>query len=294
MATLAKEEPMERPNLRDSLSPFEAARVMRGQFAVGMAHTLRLDKEGVLTSEGANDCGQRDLALYENAVYVAAGPYRSAAILTDGRIVMSGRNSEGQSDARTLNQALEREADSADRGQRWTQISCGHSHTVALRSDGRVFAVGADPDGRCDTTPWQEVAEVRCGIRHTVGRRVDGTCLATGDNRYGQCDLADWRDTVMIAAGEFHTVALCGDGRVVATGDNRKGQCELGDLTDVAGVACLPEATLCILNDGRVIIRGGSGELNAALATLRNVVALETCEHRVLAMTALGEMIAIP
>lgn len=291
-ATLPKEE--SRPNLRETLSPVEAAVAMRGKFAIGMAHTLVLREDGTVSADGANDCGQQDLAAYESAVYVAAGPYRSAAILSDGRIVMSGRNSDGQSDARALNREVDGETGTVGERGSWVQISCGHSHTVALRSDGRVFSVGANPDGRCDTTSWQDVAEVCCGIRHTAARRADGTCLATGDNRYGQCNLEAWRDTVMVAAGEFHTAALCADGRVVAVGDNRKGQCNVEDLTDVVSIACLPESTLCVLADGRVIMRGGSGELNAAVESLRDVVALETCEHRVAVVTATQEMVLIP
>ena len=287
-------EEAEQPRPQPYLSPEEAARAARGRFAVGMAHTITVGDQGDVITEGANDCGQRDLIAYESAVYVAAGPYRSAAILSDGRIVMAGRNSDGQGDAQALNSRMGGAEGADAEGVRWVQLSCGHSHTAVLRSDGRVFAVGANADGRCDTTPWQDVAEVSCGIRHTVARRTDGSCLATGDNRYGQCNLEEWRDIAMIAAGEFHTVGLVGDGRVVAVGDNRKGQCNVEGLEDIISVACLPEATLCVRRDGCVVIRGGSGYLNAAVEALRDVVALETCEHRVAAMTAKMELILLP
>ena len=283
-----------KPRARLNLPYAEAAREMRGKFAVGMGHAVILDGEGNVTVSGANDCGQQDLMTYESAVFVAAGPYRSAAILSDGRAVMAGRNSDGQGDAQGLNRWVDGMMDGDGHPLRWKQISCGHSHTAALRSDGRVFTVGANPDGRGDTALWRDAREVACGIRHTVARKADGTCLAVGDNRYGQCNLESWQDTVMIAAGEFHTVALLANGRVVSAGDNRKGQCNLEDLSDVIGVACLPEATLCVTGDGRVVMRGGSGELNAAVEALRDVVALETCEHRVAAMTANMELILLP
>ena len=272
--------------------PTEAAGVLRGTFAIGMAHTICLDEAGHVHIQGANDCGQCDMATFETISRVAAGPYRSAAILNDGRILLAGRNSDGQGDARTLN----RELDTVDAAlaYTWKQVACGHTHTVALRSDGRVYAVGANSDGRCDTRQWRNVTDVACGIRHTVACRADGTCIATGENRYGQCEVSDWHNVSMVAAGEFHSVGLTSDGRLMAVGDNRKGQCAVEDLRNVIAVACLPEATLCVLADGRAVIRGGSGELNRAVEGLRHIAAVATCEHRIAAMTMDRELILLP
>lgn len=275
---------------RDSLA--DAPRTLRGSFAIGMDHCIRLKEDGCMEAYGANDCGQCDIHSFKTALQVAAGPYRSAAILPNGHVVLAGRNSDGQSDTRALNHEL----NSADlvSGHTWVQVSCGHTHTATLRSDGRVFAIGANPDGRCDTRRWREITQVACGIRHTVARKADGTCLATGDNQYGQCDLSQWTDIVTVAAGEFHTVGLTSDGHVVAMGDNRKGQCDVEDLRNIVAIACLPEATVCVDADGRVVMRGGSGELNEAVEALRDVVAVDTCEYRIAAMTASRELVVIP
>ncbi|MFO7255881.1 MULTISPECIES: RCC1-like domain-containing protein [Limnochorda] len=35
---------------------------------------------------------------------------------------------------------------------------------------------------------------IAAGDRHTVGLRADGTVLAVGDNRAGQCEVSRWRD----------------------------------------------------------------------------------------------------
>lgn len=288
-------EPQTEPrvSLMARLSLPEAAALMKGKIAVGMAHTIMMDEWGQVHTEGANDCGQTNLNDYVSVCQVAAGPYRSAVIMEDGHIEMSGRNTVGQSDAITLNQILE-PTTTIEIPYTWKQVACGDSHTAAVRSDGRVFAVGADSDGRCRTEAWQDVREVACGIRHTVAVRGDGTCLATGENRYGQCNVADWQNVQTVAAGEFHTVALLPDGHVTAVGDNRKGQCNLSDLTDIMAIACMPEATLCVRTDGRVVIRGGSGEANAAVEALRDVVALATCEHRIAALTIHGQLVQIP
>ena len=267
-------------------------RTARGGFAVGMAHTLLLDGSGTVRAEGANDSGQCDVRSGEAVSYVAAGPYRSAAILQSGRIFMTGRSARGQGDAQSLN----RELDTVDTPgfYAWEEVACGLAHTAVLRSDGRVYAIGSNSGGRCDTRPWRDAVHIACGVRHTVACRSDGTCLAVGDNRYGQCDVEGWQNVVAVAAGEFHTVALTEDGRVLAVGDDRSGQCDLSDLRDIVAVACQPEATLCVRADGRVVMRGGSGELQDAVEALRDVVALDTCEHRIAAITSRRELIVIP
>lgn len=35
---------------------------------------------------------------------------------------------------------------------------------------------------------------IAVGSRHTVGLKSDGTVTAVGDNRYGQCDVSGWCD----------------------------------------------------------------------------------------------------
>lgn len=280
-------------------------------FAVGMAHTLTLGKGGAITATGAGDSGQLDLTGYGTALRVAAGHYHSAAILADGRIVLSGKNTYGQCDARALNRELDAVGIAAEESRggavpvvtepdpallpfAWKQVACGLNHTAALRTDGRVYAIGQNPDGRCDTRKWRNVTYLTCGIRHTVAVTAEGTCVATGDNRYGQCDTALWKHITMASAGEFHTVALRADGRVEAAGDNRKGQCHVEDLRDIISVACLPEATLCVTAEGRVIIRGGSGQHDKSVEALREVVAIHTCEHRIAALTVDRRLILIP
>jgi hypothetical protein len=61
---------------------------------------------------------------------------------------------------------------------------------------------------------------VAAGQVHTVGLKSDGTVVAVGHNDEGQCDVGGWTDIVQIAAGDSHTVGLKSDGTVVAVGRN--------------------------------------------------------------------------
>ena len=73
-------------------------------------------------------------------------------------------------------------------------VAAGVAHTVGLRRDGTVVAVGHNSDGRCDVSDWTDIVAVAAGYNHTVGLRRDGTVVAVGDNDYGQCDVSDWTD----------------------------------------------------------------------------------------------------
>ena len=78
--------------------------------------------------------------------------------------------------------------------QAMRSIASGWQHSVALRSDGTVVAMGYNEDGECDVGTWKDIVAVSAGSFHTVGLRSDGTVVAVGWNEYGQCDVGTWRD----------------------------------------------------------------------------------------------------
>jgi len=93
---------------------------------------------------------------------------------------------------------------------------------------------------------------VACGENHTVAIKKDGTVVAVGDNQYGQCDVSGWTDIVQVAAGRHHTVGLKADGTVVATGWNAYGQCNVEDLANIKQVVCATTATFALSVDGTI------------------------------------------
>ena len=73
-----------------------------------------------------------------------------------------------------------------------TTIAAGYFHTVALKEDGTVVAVGDNDHGRCDVEGWTDIVAIAAGDYHTVGLKEDGTVVAVGDNDYGRCDVEGW------------------------------------------------------------------------------------------------------
>ena len=76
--------------------------------------------------------------------------------------------------------------------------------------------------------PAEYTPMVAAGWYHTVGLKSDGTVVAVGDNDYLQCDVGGWTDITQVAAGGSHTVGLKSDGTVVAVGRHNRGQCNVG------------------------------------------------------------------
>ena len=56
------------------------------------------------------------------------------------------------------------------------------------------------------------------GYYHTVGLKSNGTVVAVGYNYYGQLNVSSWTNIVQVAAGGAHTVGVKSDGTVVAVG----------------------------------------------------------------------------
>ncbi|MCR8842531.1 hypothetical protein NQ117_02445 [Paenibacillus sp. SC116] len=78
-------------------------------------------------------------------------------------------------------------------------IAAGRRHTVGLKSDGTVTAVGDNKNGQCDVSGWRDMVAVAAGCAHTLGLKSDGTVLAVGDNEYGQCDVSGWHGIQVIS-----------------------------------------------------------------------------------------------
>jgi alpha-tubulin suppressor-like RCC1 family protein len=135
-------------------------------------------------------------------------------------------------------------------------VAAGGFHTVGLKSDGTVVAVGFNTYAQCDVGNWTDIVQVAAGWGHTVGLRSDGTVVAVGHNGFGQCNVDGWTDIIQVTAKVWHTVGLRSDGTVVAVGDNNDGQCNVAGWTDIVQVAAGSLHTLGLKCDGTVVAVG--------------------------------------
>lgn len=176
-----------------------------------------------------------------------------------------------------------------------TAISGGKEHSLALKSDGTVWAWGYNGWGQLGDgtttdrrTPVQvsglsDIIAIAGGGSHSLALKSDGTVWAWGDNLYYQLgdgtqtdsstpiQVKSLRGVIAISSRSEYSLALKTDGTVWAWGDNEYGQ--LGDgttknrsapvqvsgLSDIIAIAGGGEHSLALKSDGTVWAWGHNG-----------------------------------
>jgi hypothetical protein len=172
-------------------------------------------------------------------------------------------------------------------------VAAGIWHTVGLKADGTVLAVGYSAEGQCEVDGWTDIVRVAAGGYHTVGLKSDGTVVAIGGNEYGQCDVDGWTDIIQIDAGKHHTVALMANGTVVATGWNGYGQCNVDGWTGIIQVSAGYYHTVGLRSDGTVAAVGVDigGELEVGEWT--DIIQLDAGAHHTAGLKSDGTVVAV-
>ncbi|NYE62719.1 hypothetical protein FHW58_003938 [Duganella sp. 1224] len=178
--------------------------------SAGGTHTMAIAKDGSLWTWGDNTYGQLGNAavsttpvptpakigsLTYNAV--AAGATHSVAIDSTGKLWAWGNNGSGQvgnnAGSGTVSAPAQITTDSD-----WTIIAAGGAHTLAVRSNGTLWAWGANSDGQLgdgsgidQISPIQVGADrtwvsISAGAGHSAGLKADNSLWTWGRNADGQ------------------------------------------------------------------------------------------------------------
>ena len=95
----------------------------------------------------------------------------------------------------------------------------GGNSLFAITKEGKpVHIFGSTSYGQNNTATWENLLQIAPGSQHTVGLKADGTVVAVGSNFCGQCDVEGWTDVVSIAAGPASTTGITSDGRILMAG----------------------------------------------------------------------------
>ena len=172
-------------------------------------------------------------------------------------------------------------------------ISAGGSHTIGLRANGTVVAVGDNDFGECGVDGWTDIVAAAAVTNHTVGLTADGTVVAVGNNASGQCDVEGWTDIVAVSAGMNHTVGLKADGTVVAVGSNAKDKCDVDGWTDIAAVSAGYSHTVGLKADGTVVAVGSNTKDKCDVDDWADIIAISAYSLHTVGLKADGTVVAV-
>lgn len=261
----------------------------------GSAHALALTSTGQVYAWGANTLGQLGTGISSAAstpvpvaapagvtfTAVAAGGDHSLALSSTGVVYAWGDNRHGQLGTGTTVPAPTPVAVNAPAGVTFTAVAAGTGHSLALGSDGQVYAWGFGASGQLGNsafadsttpvpvalTPGTSVASIAAGGSHSLALTTSGQVLAWGSDVFGQlasalvgssttdsdvpvepAGLPPATTFVAIAAGQYSSYALTSVGVAWTWGGDYYGQ--LGDGSPTvnavvpASLATLPTGTL--------------------------------------------------
>lgn len=282
----------------------------------GGGHALVLTADGKIYAWGGNGVGQlgdgtqvsksvpvqvddSGVLAGKTVVAIAAGSSHSLALVSDGMVFAwgdngSGRLGDGTTEMRLTPVAVD--TSGALAGKTVVAISAGQYHSLALTSDGQVFAWGYGFQGQLGNgsidnqlTPvavdatgvlaGKTVTGISAGFYHSVAVTNEGKVATWGFNTTGQLgnnstspspvpvqvvatgSLAG-KTVTEIKAGSGFNLALTSNGQVHAWGGNGSGQLGIGSTTNSL-VPALAGGSLA----GRTVTSIGAGNAHSTALT---------------------------
>ena len=211
-------------------------------------------------------------------------------------------------------------------------IVAGRHHTVGIRADGTVVAVGKNDDGQCETSSFSDIIAVAAGDFHTVGLKadgtavgcskrtpspqsnvsswedivsitangvqtiglkIDGTVLGAGKSNLGLLNVYSWENIVAISAGATHTVGLTANGKVVAVGSYSDGQLEVSEWDNIIAIAGGGRHTAGLCSNGTVVAAGNNAYGQCDVSDWTDIVDISAGYSHTIGLKADGTVVAV-
>ena len=237
---------------------FAAALVNAQQIGSGLGNYTLIINNGKVYASGDNYFGELGNGTTDNVtnhrvvdttgvlagkkiIAVATGSDHSLALDSDGRVYSWGYNFSGRLGVgphQDSNVPLAVDTTGVLAGKKIIAIAAGYDHSLALDSNGKVYAWGANDDGQLGNNSESN---------SLVPVAVNTTGVLAG------------KKIIAIAAGKYFSLALASDGKVYAWGDNWTNQ--LGNRTSSSSsdVPAAVDTTGALAGKTVTAIAAGSG-----------------------------------
>lgn len=189
--------------------------------AVMINCNLALKNDGTIIAfdDYISESSIRDCLEWKDLVAISASEDHIVGLKSDGTVVATGSNYDGQCDV-----------------ENWTDIVAiyaiqqrGHltsSLTFGIKSDGTVVHTEQEiwcdefNSGTIEPDSWTDIVALSIADNFAMGLKSDGTVVTCGQDLYGETKVSEWTDIVAIKAFRGISVGIKADGSVVSTGDD--------------------------------------------------------------------------